>query len=489
MRTAWWWTLGLVVGCQEYTVGPLPSGVEEPDSDSDLPAEPGIAGIEVIPNILDFGYVTEGEQARKRVTVTNVGDVEATVQINGVAGSSAYVWRTSDDEELLVLDPGESRIVQVTFTSTAIEEQGTLRLIDPDGELGRFPVMLQGTGANPLLVGAPNPLDFGVIPVGTSLTRTLQLQNPGNHEVTVTALRSSDPQFVPESFPGVLYIAANDSLAVDVTYTAAANGSRLAELTLESDARLPASPVVLRAEAVDPTEPIALCRADPRRVTALRDSSRFDGTGSNDPNGRPLTYQWRMVSSPQGSAATLSRPNQRVTGAFTPDLVGIYQAELVVTNDLGLSSDPCLAELEATADNGLWVEMFWEHSGDDMDLHVRRNRGQRTSGQDCYYGNCRGYLSWGANGRSDDPILDIDNIPGTGPENINIDAPESTLYTVDVHDYPGSTRTAGNRVTVRIYVNSALVFDDTRNITGEDSWTTFADIDYSNPAAPVVTPR
>jgi parallel beta-helix repeat protein len=83
----------------------------------------------------------------------------------------------------------------------------------------------------------------------------------------------------------------------------------------------------------------------PRAVTA-GDQEIFagrravlDGTGSIDPDGDALSYQWKLVQKPEGSKAKLSRPD-RIKTAFKADVPGIYKARLVVTDNRGKSSKP-----------------------------------------------------------------------------------------------------------------------------------------------------
>ena len=234
----------------------------------------------------------------------------------------------------------------------------------------------------------------------------------------------------------------------------------------------------------DPDAPVAVCSVSPDVVRPITDSASFLGSESYDPAGLDLEYDWKLVDRPVGSTANMPTGSGADRHGFAADLAGEYVAELIVTNSGGVASTPCEAVLTAEPVEALWVEMFWEHAGDDMDLHLLAPGGALETSTDCYFANCKttwgGGLDWGVPGdSSDDPILDLDDIPNTGPENINIDVPEDATYTVIVHDYPGSVFTAGNPVTVNIYLDGSLQWTDTRVISGEDTYTTFATIDVA----------
>jgi RHS repeat-associated protein len=65
-------------------------------------------------------------------------------------------------------------------------------------------------------------------------------------------------------------------------------------------------------------------------------SVTLDGTGSSDPTGKPLSYQWSFESVPAGSVTSLGNatsPNPN----FTPDVSGDYLAKLVVNNGTSYS--------------------------------------------------------------------------------------------------------------------------------------------------------
>lgn len=234
-----------------------------------------------------------------------------------------------------------------------------------------------------------------------------------------------------------------------------------------------------------PTEedkhPIAICSASQEETSPISGSVDFIGHESHDPNGYPLvSYKWSIIEKPEGSSATLGAGIADRTG-FRPDLAGQYTMQLIVENDRCLESEPCTVSINAVPSENLWIEMHWEHAGDDMDLHLVRNNGEYESQSDCYYGNCipdeyGSILSWGDEGAN--PRLDLDNIEGTGPENINIEEPAQGLYTVVVHDFPSSVYDGENQVTIRIHLDGEIVFDETRAISGEDSYVPFAMIEW-----------
>lgn len=100
------------------------------------------------------------------------------------------------------------------------------------------------------------------------------------------------------------------------------------------------------------------------------------------------------------------------------------------------------------------VQLTWDTGPDsDIDLHLLRPGGDFGGDNDCYWFNCQGTaLEWGAAGPDGDPILDVDDVQGYGPENIYVaSGAEAGEYRVVIHNFDDSPAT---RATVRLY------FDD-----------------------------
>ncbi len=63
---------------------------------------------------------------------------------------------------------------------------------------------------------------------------------------------------------------------------------------------------------------------------------RLDGTGSMDPDGDPLTFQWTLAAKPPGSVAELDDPSSP-TPSFVADMEGTYRVRLTVSDGLRAS--------------------------------------------------------------------------------------------------------------------------------------------------------
>ncbi|MFO0608689.1 MAG: hypothetical protein U0324_36320, partial [Polyangiales bacterium] len=185
-------------------------------------------------------------------------------------------------------------------------------------------------------------------------------------------------------------------------------------------------------------------------------------------------YQWSVVTSPPGGAATLGSPTSTST-TFTSVIVGAYTVRFTATDAMGRAAS-CDTAVTMRG-HGLRVELTWDTGAvppatagrTDIDLHVHNAQATSwfTSPTDCYYRNRT--PGWGMGGSADDPALDVDNTSGFGPENIRIDQPFASVsdtYTVGVHNYYGAART---NATVRIYCGDTLAGTYARAITGSNT--------------------
>lgn len=204
-----------------------------------------------------------------------------------------------------------------------------------------------------------------------------------------------------------------------------------------------------------------------------------------DPDGgAPARVRWRLIDKPRGTSAQPAPPNALDTRIFA-DLQGRYVLELKATDAMG-ASDTCRTTVETISDDGLRIEMVWNidspEDDADVDLHLMKQPdGQwfepEGAQDDCFWRNCRvcadqsetfcreklsedstaltPRLVWFPPSDDDDPRLDLDDVQGYGPENINIRAPRDGRYRVGVHYWHAHESDAAD-VVLRIYCRGAL---------------------------------
>ena len=343
-----------------------------------------------------------------------------------------------------------------------------------------IPVVGEGFGdPAPDIYANPAEVDFGTITLGTTADDQLvTVGNAGPSTLETFAVSLSgddagsfalDPGSVPDSS---FEMGEYGQLSVSFTPTAA--GAYEAQVEVAStDGDEPVLIIPLRGVADTSAlgdGPIALCGADFDSQPLVTES--LDGSDSYDPDGLPLTYSWSLQP-PPGSATTLSSTTS-AQPSLTLDLAGDYVGSLTVSNSVGQTSLPCTQTIHAIPNENFRVEMYWDQV-DDMDLHLLEANPPgtpRTDG-DCYYGNCQSSgPDWGDPSTNlDDPTLDLDDISGFGPENINIVSPDPGSpgwYQIFVHDYPGTVYNGSTNVTTNIYLNGVLQQTWNFSMSGED---------------------
>ena len=140
------------------------------------------------------------------------------------------------------------------------------------------------------------------------------------------------------------------------------------------------------------------------------------------------------------------------------------------------------AELPAYA---IMIELTWDTDYGDLDGHFIRPGGEMGNvTDDCYWywwwlnGEPNG-PDWDSSGdlSEGDPILDVDDTNGYGPEYTTLQTPPyEGIYQYKVHFFPdellegSSTTLASPNATVRIWINDVLVFTESETLYEDEIW-------------------
>jgi uncharacterized protein YegL len=123
---------------------------------------------------------------------------------------------------------------------------------------------------------------------------------------------------------------APGSITITLTVTDAAGATATAQQT------------IIVTQAPPPNQPpTASCGTVPAEVL-VGQTVQLDGSGSSDPEGKTLSYQWAFVSKPADSQAVIADPTSAVT-SFKADKEGSYEVKLTVKDPEGASASCTLS--------------------------------------------------------------------------------------------------------------------------------------------------
>jgi len=123
--------------------------------------------------------------------------------------------------------------------------------------------------------------------------------------------------------------ALSNATTLNPSFIADLMGTYVVELQVrdDQDASDPATVSITAMQIPTPRRPIANAGLD--QTVAVGTQVVLDGSGSHDPDGNILSFQWGVSSSPPGSGATLSNPTV-VNPSFEARFAGLYVLELTV---------------------------------------------------------------------------------------------------------------------------------------------------------------
>lgn len=359
------------------------------------------------------------------------------------------------------------------------------------GTTEELPVVVQNCGAVPLeVVGA------ALLPVGATSAEEFSLVWPA-------PLAAGWVGPGPISAANPLVVPVNGTAQFVVRYTPAdvTPGGQFDKVQVALQfATAGSAAVTVQGTGYAPSGgcPVAVAKVVEGAVVVPQTILHLQGGDSYAPAGLAIAkYQWTAIQ-PTGSIQPFVPSPAFPNPTFTANAAGIYQFCLEVWDAAGQKScKPSCVDVAVVPDIALHMELLWQTPGDlnpydvgpaagaDLDLHFAHPLASSLdldcdgSGDpwfsnpfDAFWFNPN--PAWDGPTTADDPSLDLDDMDGAGPENLNLAAPAGSsadpiAYAIGVH-YWNDHGYGKSIATVRLYTAGTLAFEVTQVLQPLDMW-------------------
>jgi hypothetical protein len=319
----------------------------------------GIAAAAVLqatPSSITFGSIIVGSSQSQLVTLTNTGNVTATITSATLTGAEfSFVGLTTP----LSLTPGQSTTFSVVFTPAAAGNPGGSLSLISNATNSPTNITFSGTGVaqTRTLVLNPSSVGFGDVVVGSSSTQAVQVTNTGNSSVTITSVTPSGAPFNATGLATPVTLAAGQTASFSVQFSPTVVASNQAgSVTLISDATNSPTAVSLIGNGISAPVPGFLSVASSFDfgsviVTAPPSVNTFTMTNTG---GSPVNItSVSLTGGAAGFSTSLTAPltlnagaSTTFTAQFAPVAPGPAAGSITITSDA--SNSPTAIALTGT---------------------------------------------------------------------------------------------------------------------------------------------
>ena len=463
------------------------------------------------PPVVRFQRIQPGQNADQVVRITNVGSgpmriFEEPVFDGGSdfrieVPSRSYPLDLLPYDTVLANESPQDYYLEIDVVYAPLgdgEDTGNIQVktndVDEPGQTSRtHEIDVRADADSACIAVDSRTRNFGQVPIGEVARDLVTVSNCGSQPLEIDGVFLVDEHGVYNlelgpwdqtgdgTVDGTVTIPPEESDSFFIRFAPVEEGTRRGDVVIASnDPFQPELNLDLVARGAEGSCPTAVATAQVRgtpmqpstNITATPlDYVILDGSGSEDPDGEVVDWQWEVLERPPGININLEPtqddPNNQDQSRreFQPLTAGIYRIGLNVIDDSGFRScEQAEVMITAIPDQSIHIELTWTNPedpdetddfGSDVDLHLTKmGPGQWFEAPYSIF-----YLNpnqsedpiW----NPEDPSLDIDVRDGLGPENITMRTPDDCQwYAVGVHYFQKAFGTA--YATVRIYINGDL---------------------------------